>query len=117
MAEEAIMAVENIKNGGINVGVIVMLGIGGQRFAAAHVARTIEALNAMNLGVGDIIYFSPFYDFPGSDYSKLASELGVRPLSVTEMERQMAAIREGLRFRNGEQRPQIAIYDIREFVY
>ena len=38
----------------------------------AMCASTIEALGRMPLGPGDIVYFSPFFEQPGSEYGALA---------------------------------------------
>lgn len=116
-AQDARDAVSMIKAGGVDVGVILMIGAGGQRFARQHVAHSIAALNSMGLGERDIIYFSPFMDYPGSEYSRQATQLGVQPLSGAEMDEQIQAIRAGLVFAAPQQRPKIALYDIREFIY
>ena len=49
MRSDAIETVQAIKAAGINVGLIVLIGLGGDRFAAGHVADTIEVLNQMPL--------------------------------------------------------------------
>ncbi len=67
-AADVIEAVALLKAAGVAASVIVMTGIGGERYAESHVCGTIAALNAMPLGAGDIIYFSPFVDQPGSEY-------------------------------------------------
>lgn len=102
------------KAAGVHVGVIVMLGIGGDRYAAGHVADTIAVVNTLDLGPGDILYFSEFVDEPGSEYEAEARAAGLRPLRGEEMQAQADAIRAGLRF---AQAPRISVYDIREFIY
>jgi hypothetical protein len=116
-AADATQAVAAIKAGGVDVGVIVMLGVGGERFAARHVGRTAAALNAMQLGERDIIYFSPFMDFAGSEYGEGAARMGILPMSASEMDAQMASMRAELRFASAQHAPKIAVYDIREFIY
>lgn len=114
-AAQAVEAVGAIRAGGVAVGVIIMLGIGGDRFSDAHVANTIEAVNAMNLGPNDIIYFSEFVDSPGGPYDERAEAEGIRPLERTEIWMQEAAMRAGFRFSDAG--PKISVYDIREFIY
>lgn len=114
-AADAIGTVQAIKTGGAQVGVIVMTGLGGARFAAGHVADTTSAINAMGLGAGDIVYFSDFVEMPGTTYPVLAAETHLSPLSVPERHAQRHAIRAGLRFAGAA--PQISSYDVREFVY
>lgn len=112
---EAVEAVRTIRAGGVHVGVVVMLGIGGATYAAEHVTGTIEAVNAMRLGPGDIIYFSEFIDPPDAPYGDWAQAEGIRPLRREELWLQEAAMRSGFRFPAGS--PKLSVYDIREFAY
>jgi len=114
-AADAVDTVWTIKKGGLKVGVIVMIGIGGRRFAAGHVADTIRAVNAMDLGTGDFVYFSEFVEPPESEYTAAAAADRVERLDPHEMAAQMEAIRVGLRFAGPP--PKISVYDIREFIY
>ena len=63
-AADVLDAVRTLKAAGLNVSVIVMLGVGGDRYAAGHIADTVALLNAMPLAAGDLIYFSDFVE-PG----------------------------------------------------
>jgi hypothetical protein len=112
---EAVEAVHTIRASGTHVGVVVMLGIGGAAYAAEHVAGTVEAVNAMRLGTGDIIYFSEFIDPPNATYGGWAQAEGIRPLRREEVWLQEAAMRAGFRFPAGS--PRLSVYDIREFAY
>ncbi len=114
-AADVVDAVGTLKAAGVGVSVIVMVGAGGDRFAGGHVTHTVAALRRMPLAAGDIVYFSPFFDRPGSAYGERAAEHGVRPLSDVETARQEAEMREGLRGLN--EGVQLSRYDIREFVY
>ena len=114
-AADAVEAVRAIKAGGINVCVIVLLGAGGAKFAKGHVRDTIAAINAMSLGVGDLVYFSEFVALPGQLYGQLARDQQVEPLAVEQMQAQRREITAGLHFAG--QPPKLATYDIREFVY
>ena len=116
-ASDVIEAVRLLKGAGITASVIIMTGIGGQQHATGHVAHTIAALNAMPLGRGDIIYFSPFVDHPGSEYELKAAEAGVTPLSDAEIAAQEAAICAGLQPCDPAHPSQRSRYDIREFIY
>ena len=112
---EAVETVRAIKDGGVSAGVIVMIGLGGRRFAAGHVADTIAAVNAMRLGAGDLVYFSDLVEVPGTAYPRLARTEDVGTLTIDERLAQVSAIRAGLVF--PAERPQFARYDVREFVY
>jgi hypothetical protein len=115
MAAEAIDTVRTLKAAGVGVGVIIMIGLGGGRFAEGHEQDTVATLNAMGFGAGDLLYFSDLVDVPATSYPAMAASAGVRPLTEDERRAQEARIRAGLRFEGAP--PQLATYDIREFVY
>jgi len=109
-AESVTATVNAAKAAGLVVGVIVLLGAGGERFSESHVRETVRVLNALPLGKGDYIYFSPLVVRPGSRYDA--------PLLSPElMQQQERAIRVGLRFDGGRGRPYLAHYEIESFVY
>jgi hypothetical protein len=112
---QAVETVRAIKAAGVSAGVIVMIGLGGHRFAAGHIADTAAALNAMGLGRGDLIYFSDLVEVAGTAYPEIASATDLRPLSLGNRIAQLRALRSALAF-PGEP-PKFARYDIREFVY
>ncbi len=114
---DVVEAVRAIKAGGVSVGVIVLLGAGGQQYAAAHVRDTIDALNAMPLDMDDLIYFSELHVSEGMDYARDAYDAGLRPLTPEERVAQGEQIERGLRFSAAGGVPHISRYDIREFVY
>ena len=95
-APDVIDAVRTLKAAHVAVSVIIMTGVGGEQYAEGHIAHTIAALNAMPLGEGDIVYFSPFFEQPGSEYEELAASAGITPLSPDQMARQEVALRAGL---------------------
>jgi len=114
-AADAIEAARAIKAGGVKVCVIVLLGAGGTHFAEGHVRDTIGVVNAMALGVGDLIYFSDFVSWPGQPYGQIAEYDAVKPLTADQMHAQRREIESGLKFIGAP--PKLATYDIREFVY
>lgn len=115
--EDAIEAVRAMKAAGIAVGVIVLLGAGGQQYADEHVRATIRVLNALRLGMDDLLYFSELVISEGMDYARDAYDAGLQPLSAAERLEQQRRIEDGLRFNPRDGTPHISRYDIREFVY
>jgi hypothetical protein len=109
-AESVAATVTAAKAAGTSVGVIVLLGAGGERFAEAHVRETLRVLNALPLGKGDYIYFSPLVVKPGSAYDAPL-------LSPEQIRNQEQTIRAGLRFDPGRGKPYVARYEIESFVY
>jgi radical SAM superfamily enzyme YgiQ (UPF0313 family) len=114
-ASAAMETVRAVKDAGVGVGVIVMTGLGGDRFANAHVADTAATLTAMQLGRGDLLYFSALVEQPQTAYPRLAVNADIRPFGADECQAQRDAILARTLFHGG--RAQTATYDVREFVY
>ena len=114
--EEAAALVRTLQAAGVAVGIIVLLGIGGEEFLERHVSETLAAVNAMRLGPKDILYLSPLEADPGSPYRRREREAGMRPLGDAEMDTQLRAIKAGLQA-SPAGRPKLAVYDIRDFLY
>ncbi len=114
---DAVQAVQAMKAGGLAVGVIVLLGAGGHQYADGHVRDTAAVLNAMELGMDDILYFSELMVGEDVPYAQDAVQAGLRPLTHDECVAQQAAIEARLEFSGKQGTPHISRYDIREFVY
>jgi len=114
-AADATETVQTIKSAGVHVGVIVMTGLGGRQFAEGHERDTIDVVNAMGLGEGDLLYFSDLVEVPTTTYPVMAADAGLKPLTGRERREQRDRIRAGLHFAAAP--PQFATYDIREFTY
>jgi hypothetical protein len=115
--EDVVAAAQAMKAGGVPVGVIILLGAGGQQYSAVHVQDTIAALNAMHLDLDDIIYFSELIENEGLQYVSDAYQAQLHPLDEEERIAQGEAIEHGLTFTPEGGIPHISRYDIREFVY
>jgi len=109
--------VNHLKCAGVAVGLIVLVGAGGDYYTDAHARSTVNLINALPLDEKDLIYFSELIDYPGSSYSQLTQDAGIRTLTLGEIEHQIAEMRAGFRFRDPDRSPKISYYDIREFVY
>lgn len=106
---EARNFVRQVKKAGINVGIIILVGAGGQSLWKEHVKRSIAFLKEINLGRGDIVYLSPLVE--SETYSELARKPGLGILSKMEKEKQAEEFQEELK---GEIDCPISRYDIRE---
>lgn len=115
-ADEALEVVRRLRAAGVQVGIIVMVGAGGDRFAARHLEETLAVVNTMQLGPGDFLYLSPLAAAPDSPYRQQEREAGIRPLTEAETDAELRALKAGLRF-DPRGRPKVAIYDIRDFIY
>ncbi|MBX6377115.1 MAG: radical SAM protein [Clostridia bacterium] len=141
-AADALAVVRRLRDAGVAVGVILMLGVGGERFAEGHRADTCRLLRAMALGRRDIVYLSPFVAHEGSVYTARARAAGVHPVSTEELVAQAeafrsaalgeaapAAVSDGEGFGAATTAravttsepatggPRVSFYDIREFLY
>lgn len=115
--DDALRAVQAMKSAGVAVGIIVLLGAGGQRYAREHVDDTIQLINRMELDLDDIIYFSELIESEGLEYVQHAYQARLQPLSPEERITQGDMIERGLIFPEQNGTPHISRYDIREFVY
>src|SRR5690606_9180651 len=111
--DELVEFVGNLKAAGLEVGLIVMVGIGGWEYARPHAEATLAALDRMPLGQGELVYLSPFVEHPDAVYAQLRRERGLHPLSEEETEEELARLAAAIRARG----LKAARYDIREFVY
>lgn len=109
--------VTTLKDAGLAVGVIVLLGAGGHEFAEAHVRKTAHLINDLPLDRNDFIYFSPLVIYPNSRYAEQTTALRVEPLSAAQMRSQEQAIRDAFRFDEQRGRPHLAHYELECFVY
>jgi hypothetical protein len=114
-AADAVETAVAIKAAGLELGVIVMIGLGGERFADPHARDTAAALNAIGLGEGDLLYFSDLVEVPGTIYPILAAQEKIGTLPPGQRRAQERAIRDLLRVQGTA--PKMAVYDVREFVY
>jgi hypothetical protein len=112
--DHAVSLVDDLHQAGVAVGVIVLLGAGGRRFATAHAEGTGAVLARMGLKHGDLLYFSEL-SLPASTYRIRARAEEVQPLSPEELTAQRDAILARSAFSTPG--PRIARYDIHEFVY
>lgn len=116
-ARDALTLVRRIKEAGIHVGVIVMAGIGGERFAREHIEDTIAVVKAMWLDEGDILYISDFMPEPESEYSERSAAEGIRDLDVEEVAAQRKTITDSIRNESRKRGFKIAPYSIQDFIY
>ncbi len=110
---EAVEAVRTIKAAGIAVGVILLVGAGGDRFAADHVAHSLATIAAMNLGPGDIVYLSPLITSPDSPYLAQLAASASQPLDEAAIADQLTTLKRSVHAPGAK----VVIYHIEEWVY
>lgn len=114
-ADEAAAFVADLKTAGLRIAVILMVGVGGRRFAREHLRDTDALLGRLALTAGDIVYLSPFVRQPGSAYAVQALEDGLQDLDDGERMAQYDALRSAARL--AVPAAKVALYAIDEFVY
>jgi radical SAM superfamily enzyme YgiQ (UPF0313 family) len=116
--DDAVALVSNLHEAGVAAGVIVLVGAGGERFAARHAESTARVLTRMRLRPDDLVYFSELVEEPGLEYGRhSAAEPDLAPLPPDRAADQRRAIRAGVVPLDPKRPPRSATYDIREFVY
>lgn len=88
--------VERLHATGVGVGVIVLVGAGGQRHATEHERQTLALLRGLQLRAPDQIYLSRLVVHEGSEYQLRAEEAGLGALSPPALDEQEQKLRRGL---------------------
>ena len=96
-AEHMLAAVRAAKAGGVRVGVILLVGAGGERFFDEHVRETVNVIRAMALGPGDYVYLSPLVAAHGAEYAQRAAAENIHPLVPARLAEQEQRMRQGIR--------------------
>jgi len=105
----------NLKKGGIDVGIIFLVGAGGTKYAEQHITDSLELLKQLPLGKGDIIYLSELYE-TNSTYEKSMAERNIPLPTRQEIRKWSNKFKDRLK----EQYPkevQVSVYDINQFFY
>ncbi len=113
---ECIEAVRIIKAAGIDVGIILLAGAGGDRLSQQHLAGSLRAIEEMQPGPGDIIYVSPLIVAGDDEYSQRLRGIGARALHMSEVLEQINTFKAAFKPR-GKDRPRVTLYHIEEFLY
>ena len=110
--QAAVETVRILHRAGLAVGVVALLGVGGQTLAPGHEAGTAAALQAMELKGDDIVYWSPLIEH--DSYREQAAACGWLAMTPEQMAAQRRRLEASLRF---ESPPLLSLYDLRDFIY
>lgn len=105
--------VEELKAAGLEVSLIVMMGLGGVEFRDRHRKATRDLLLRLGLERQDLVYLSPFVEHLDSEYGRRRKEAGLTPMSEAEVESEISGLAKDLR----SDGLRVSRYDIREFIY
>ncbi len=115
--EAVLAAVEMMKAGGIDLGIIAMVGIGGETYREVHFRDTVDLIRRMPLDNNDLVYLSPFVPSDDAPYVEDARAVGIAPLDEAALDLEERRLREALRSTLRARGVRISRYDIREFLY
>ncbi|MBE3582805.1 MAG: B12-binding domain-containing radical SAM protein [Limnochordaceae bacterium] len=117
--QAAIRLVEAIKQAGAAVGVIFLVGAGGERYRTVHRQRTLALVQQLPLDGRDLIYLSPLVDEGSREYEERLQAEGSEALSEEALTEELQLLWRLMREQvgTGLDRPRVGLYDIREFVY
>jgi radical SAM superfamily enzyme YgiQ (UPF0313 family) len=111
--EATLNAVRVLKSAGLQVGVILIAGLGGESWEAAHLKDTATLLLQLPLDRRDLVFFSPYQEnvpIPGMGEFK-------PELAAAGRARQVKAWTDAVKSRCASARPRTAAYSLDEYVY
>ncbi|MGI6081703.1 MAG: radical SAM protein [Limnochordia bacterium] len=114
--ERLVKIVEALKGAQIGVGLIFLLGAGGDRLQKSHAEETAELLSSLPLDARDVVYLSELVVEPTGEYAQWAGSVGASDLDEEALRQQERIIRSRL-LPVGQGGPACTRYDIREFVH
>lgn len=102
-----------LKATGIEVGLILMIGLGGSEHRHRHREASLDLLQRLSLDTNDLIYLSPFVEHGGTTYGHDRRAMGWTAMSESEIDAELKDIAKELRHEG----LRVGRYDIREFIY
>jgi len=105
----------NLKKSGIDVGIIFLIGAGGNEYTEKHLADSLELLKQLALGKGDIIYLSELYK-TNPNYEKSMVEQNIPLPTRQEIRKWSNEFKSELKVTYSKD-VQVSVYDINQFFY
>jgi len=105
--------VKTLKEAGLQVSPILMVGLGGVEYRRRHREASLELLLRLPLDRNDLVYLSPFVEHQESRYRELRVAAGLTAMDEAAVEIELDSL--AGRLRQGGLK--VSRYDIREFVY
>ncbi len=115
LSEDILQLGEDLKDGGVRLGVIILAGAGGGKFRKAHLKDSLSLIQKLNLSFGDMVYISEFYE-TNREYRCAMEQAGIElpgPYAIRKMSNEL---RFELR-RKLHKDVAVSVYDIQQFCY
>ncbi len=116
-AADVLAAVRTIKAGGGAVGIIAMIGAGGEQHHDDHRRATLALIQAMPLDAADLVYLSPFVDQEPSPHGEAARAAGLTPMTDAAIRAEVRRFKDALAAWARPRGVRVSHYDVREFIY
>lgn len=121
-ATETLNLVNNLKDSGLNVTIVAMIGTGGKEYSKDHEEGTSNVISQMPLDSQDKVYLAPIVEDDDPWYVQMESSRGITRMTYAEKISQMSnlslKIKESFKGINGTAFPgTLANYDLRELIY
>ena len=121
-ATETLNLVNNLKDSGLNVTIVAMIGTGGKEYSKDHEEGTSNVISQMPLDSQDKVYLAPMVEEDDPWYVQMESSRNLTRMTYAEKISQMSSlsskIKESFKGINGTPFPgTMANYDLRELIY
>ena len=119
---ETLNLINNLKDHGISVSLVILAGMGGKKYDNDHVEGTANVISQMMLENGDMIFLSPIVEEDDPEYQRIVERESIGSMSpeekVQQMDRLTKAIKESYLDMNGKDLAiPIVKYDLREALF
>lgn len=115
--KEVLGLVEVLKEAGLSVVVILMVGLGGKSYQQEHYKHSVELAGQLPLEKGDIIYLSQFNPKPEAPYQVDAKQGGISAMSEQEIVLETERWKEAIQQTIPAQGVKVAPYSFQRFLY
>lgn len=104
---------QKVKAAGLQLGLIFMIGAGGQTFAAAHRQHSLAWISQLPLDRDDFIFLSEFIPHPDQPYVQAFAAAGLEAFDTEELSAEIQSWHQALK----PQAARVVPYHLREFIY
>ncbi len=115
LSADVVHLAKDLKAGGIQLGVILLAGAGGEKFRRVHLKDSISLIEKLDLKFGDMIYISEFYE-TNSAYREALEKEQIELPGPGTIRKLSNELNFELRRRISKE-VSISTYDIRQFFY
>ena len=106
---------DSLKVAGIKLGIIFLVGAGGEKFHEAHLRDSLAMVENMYLSSGDMIYISEFYE-TNSEYNAVMADRKIPRLDRIQIRKMANQFKTEMK-KQVETGVSVSVYDIQQFFY